>query len=125
MSKSNDELYELKDWLAGCFKGFQDADSTSRTPASCEIAANFVIRRFEAILATEIQAAKEDLATKIMLTCSEGLFDGPDLFVKRAPIEQTIINEIGYEKFKAIQEAANDKERARSQSPQIKQKETE
>jgi hypothetical protein len=65
-----------------------------------------------------LAAAREDFATKIMLTPSEGLFDDGDLFVKRAPIEQTIISEIGYEKFKAIQEAANAKEEARKRSIQ-------
>lgn len=57
-----------------------------------------------------IAGEKEEFASKIMLTPSEGLFDDGDLFVRRAPIEQTIIKEIGYEKFKAMQEAANAKE---------------
>jgi hypothetical protein len=43
--------------------------------------------------------------THIMAAKTEGLFDGPDLFIKRAPIEQAAIDLIGFEAFKAIQDS--------------------
>lgn len=68
--------------------------------------------------------AQEDLATNIMLEPTEGLFDGGDLFIKRSPIEQVIINAVGYEKFKALQEAANQKEKDRVSALQSQQEKT-
>lgn len=52
-----------------------------------------------------VLAGKIEIVTKIMDAKTEGLFDNGDLFIKRKPIEQVIINEFGYETFKAIQEA--------------------
>lgn len=59
------------------------------------------------IIARERQKAVDDTVVKIMSTETEGLFDNGDLFIKRAPIEQVIINLIGFEKFKAIQDAVS------------------
>lgn len=59
------------------------------------------------VIARERQKAVEDTVVKIMSTETEGLFDNGDLFIKQAPIEQVIINLIGFEKFKAIQDAVS------------------
>ena len=54
-----------------------------------------------------VREAREDFATKIFTVKTEGLFNDGDLFIKRRPIEQVVINELGYETYKAIQEAAD------------------
>jgi hypothetical protein len=53
----------------------------------------------------KIEETRVDAVNRIMSVKTEGLFDGGDLFIKRAPIEQACIGLIGYEAFKAIQES--------------------
>lgn len=54
--------------------------------------------------------AVEEAVTKIMMTPTEGMFSNTnELYIKRAPIEQTFVELIGYEKHKAIKEAATKK----------------
>lgn len=55
--------------------------------------------------AQAVAEAYKDAVTQIMAAKTEGLFDGPDLFIKRAPIEQACVNLVGYETYKAIQES--------------------
>jgi len=52
------------------------------------------------------ERAVREAVTKIMMTDTEGMFSGKDLFIKRAPLEQTFIDLVGYETYKAIMEAA-------------------
>lgn len=52
-------------------------------------------------------AARREAVMHIMGAKTEGLYDGPDLFIKRAPIEQACIDLVGYETFKTIQEAVD------------------
>ncbi len=49
-------------------------------------------------------ATKHHLLAMFMSTPTEGLFDNGGLFIKRRPLEQMWINEVGYEVFKATQE---------------------
>jgi hypothetical protein len=51
--------------------------------------------------------AREDAIWQIMSPITEGLFDGGELFIKRRPIEDAIISMVGYEKYKALQEAVD------------------
>lgn len=108
-ASKQDSRMELLSYLRSSFPGQTDEWYSSELsdrllPAlSAYIAANYVPKG-------EMVEARIQLATALWLTPSEGLFDGGDLFVKRKPLEQTLINEIGYEAFKAIQEAATAKE---------------
>ncbi len=52
-----------------------------------------------------IDAEKVSTVTHIMSAKTEGLFDRGELFIKRQPIEQAMIDVIGYDAFKAIQES--------------------
>lgn len=52
-----------------------------------------------------INEARIDAVIHIMSAKTEGLFDGPDLFIKRAPIEQACIDIVGFETFKAIKDS--------------------
>jgi hypothetical protein len=69
--------------------------------AIVELMVNFIAQHDN----TVEQTARLDTVTKIMSVKTEGIFDGPDLFIKRKPIEQVCIDLLGYEAFKAIQEA--------------------
>lgn len=60
----------------------------------------------EALIKVKQQEAVLNAITEIWMTKSEGLFDGPDLFVKRKPIEDAVIKLVGYEAYKAMTEAA-------------------
>lgn len=51
------------------------------------------------------ERAVEHAIIKIMGVKTEGLFDNGDLFIKRAPIEQAVIDLVGYEKFRAIKDS--------------------
>lgn len=51
------------------------------------------------------EEARIDAIVHIMGAKTEGLFDNGELFIKRAPIEQAVVDLIGYEKFKAIQDS--------------------
>ena len=53
----------------------------------------------------QTRLAREDTIIKLMSVRTEGLFDNGELFIKRAPIEQAIIDLIGYEKYKAIMDS--------------------
>lgn len=60
-----------------------------------------------ALLEETDRKAREDFAMKVFTVKTERLFDGGELFIKRKPIEQIVINELSYEAYKAIQEAAD------------------
>lgn len=63
------------------------------------------IERYVAKAIAEAErAATEKAVIKIMAANTEGLFDNGDLFIKRAPIEQAIVDLIGFQKFKAIKD---------------------
>lgn len=51
------------------------------------------------------EQGKQDAVVTIMSAKTEGLFDNGDLFIKRRPIEDAIVELLGYEGFKAIQES--------------------
>lgn len=52
-----------------------------------------------------VTEAKESVAFALVSTKTEGIIDDGDVFIKQAPLNQTIINIVGYEKFKAMQES--------------------
>lgn len=54
-----------------------------------------------------VAEAKESVAFAIVSTKTEGIIDDGDVFIKQEPLNQTIINIVGYEKFKAMQEAVD------------------
>lgn len=62
----------------------------------------------------EVEKDRIKTITKLMGVKTEGLFDNGDLFIKRSPIEQEIINLVGYDAFKAIQEAVDAQPRTQS-----------
>jgi hypothetical protein len=52
-----------------------------------------------------VAETKESVAFAIISTKTEGIVDNGDVFIKQEPLNQTMINIVGYEKFKAMQEA--------------------
>lgn len=66
---------------------------------------NYNDSKLEKTIEALLHRVEAETVERILSVKTEGLFDGPDLFIKRAPIEQECINIIGYEAFKAIQES--------------------
>lgn len=64
-----------------------------------------------------VAEAKLNVVTQILSTETDGLFDEGDLFIKREPLEQTCVNIVGYETFKAIQESLPELSTPESKSP--------
>lgn len=58
--------------------------------------------------------AEEEVAYTIVSTITEGIIDNGDVFIKQKPLNQTMINIVGYEKFKAMQEAVADLKKEKS-----------
>lgn len=61
----------------------------------------------QAIIDKAVVEARDDAIWNIMSPETEGLFDSGELFIKRKPIEDAIISMVGYEKYKALQEAVD------------------
>jgi hypothetical protein len=71
--------------------------------------AEYVQGVIQAHTAAQVAAAEKRGIEKAVVALSsvktEGLFDNGDLFIKREPIDQEVINLVGYEKYKAIRES--------------------
>jgi hypothetical protein len=57
ITSPQDDIDELRNWLVGSFKAFLEDDPTRTTGASCQIAADYAIRRFEALIHDREKAA--------------------------------------------------------------------
>lgn len=53
----------------------------------------------------DVEKAKLEAVTHIMSIKTEGIFDNGDLFIKRRPVEQAVVDVIGYEAYKALQKS--------------------
>lgn len=54
-----------------------------------------------------VAEAKESVVFAIVSTKTEGIIDDGEVFIKQEPLNQTIVDIVGYEKFKTMQEAVN------------------
>lgn len=104
MSNIDSELDFVKDSVWQTVMGVQKG---KLLPKEVDLDIADLQENIRQLIARERQKAVEDTVVKIMSAKTEGLFDNGDLFIKRAPIEQVIINLIGFEKFKAIQDAVS------------------
>lgn len=55
-----------------------------------------------------VEERERAVVQKIWFTRTEGSFVDGELFIKRSPIEQSVIDIIGYEEYKAMTEAATE-----------------
>lgn len=102
-------LYEIRDYISRVAFSNEYNELWDKSVAVSRI--DGIMEDIQAYIDKQTSKAKEEFAAHVMLVKTEGLFDNGDLFIKRAPIEQAIIDQIGYEPFRAIKDGIPPAER--------------
>ncbi len=95
----NGDMGELRGLLSRLIATYREPAKGLSEPLS-------FIECMEALTARE-KSIVRDTIWNIMSVKTEGIYDDGDIFIKRAPIDQAIINMIGYEEHIAMQEAVD------------------